>query len=238
MKNKILILGLLILSPLTARGEPLVISTIEGSPVSEICSLILRDIYSQAGLELIIIPMPAARATIESTTGKIDGESHRVEAYGDIHRELLIIPQSYYSIDTHLFTQRGHPDRDKRVDELGDYIFAILKGVRQSQELTSGLPRVQVFESSEVMIRFLMLGRADFAILSRLHGMEIIEKLGAENLIPVEPPLVKTLLFHYVHQKNAHLIPLLERTIREMRLSGALEESIRRAEEEVTGKSW
>jgi len=238
MLKRIILLTFFILSSFFLGGEPLVISTIEGSPISDICSRVLRDIYSQAGLELIIEPMPAVRATIESTTGKIDGESHRVEAYGDIHRELLIIPLSYYSIDTNLFTQRGHPDTDKSLEDLGDYNFAILKGVKQSEELTSGLAQVMAFENSEMMIRFLMLGRADFAILSRLHGMEIIKKLDAENIIPVEPPLLKTYLFHYIHQKHAHLIPLLEKTIREMRKSGALEESIKRAEEEVTGKRW
>lgn len=230
MKNVKLILPLFFLSLFSLTGETYRVSTIEGSPISEICTLVLQEIYKKAGHELEVLPMPAARATRESTTGKIDGETHRVSTYGRVHPELLIIPVPYYSIDTNLFTQADHPAMGKEFDELRDYRFAILKGVRKSAELTVGYPYVQEFETSELMLRFIELGRADFAILSRLNGLSIINKLGLEGIVPFEPPIEVTDLYHYVHESHYKLIPLLEETIREMDRTGELEEVIRRYE--------
>lgn len=238
MLKNVLLITALVSALFSLNSEPLTISTIEGSPVSDICSMIIRDIYEKAGLEITIVPMPAVRATSESTAGKIDGETHRIEAYGDKHEELLIVPFSYYSIDTNLFTQQNNPAAGKSLSELSDYKFVILKGVSQSQELTRGFPRVQEFEDSETMIRFLMMKRADFAILSRLHGMEVLKELRADDIIPLEPPVDETRLYHYVHKKHGDLVPLLMKTMKEMEQSGELAEIIRRAEEEVTGTDW
>ncbi|MBN2657145.1 MAG: transporter substrate-binding domain-containing protein [Spirochaetales bacterium] len=238
MLKNIILIAAFVFASFSLQSEPLTISTIEGSPVSDICSIILTGIYEKAGLEISIVPMPAVRATSESAAGKIDGETHRVLAYGDNHEDLRIVPFSYYSIDTNLFTQRNNPAAGKNMSELSSYKFAILKGVRQSQELTKGFTQVQEFEDSETLIRFLMLRRADFAILSRLHGMEILEKLSADEIVVLEPPIDETKLYHYLHRKHEDLVPLLKRTMEEMAESGELAQLIRRAEAEVTGTGW
>lgn len=235
MKNVKLIIALFFLSLFALQGETYTVSTIEGSPISEISTLILKEIYKKAGHELEVIPMPAARATRESTTGKIDGETHRVSTYGRVHPELLIIPYPYYSIDTNLFTQVDHPAMGKGFDELKDYRFAILKGVRKSAELTVGYPYVQEFETSELMLRFIDLKRADFALLSRLNGMSIINKLGLTGVVAFEPPIEVTDLYHYVHERHYKLIPVLEETMREMDRTGELEELRKRFEAEIMG---
>jgi len=233
IKKLVLYIQFLLLSSLYA--QILTVSTIEGSPISEISTLILEEIYERAGLGLNVISMPALRANFESTSGKTDGETHRVSSYGTANPELIIIPESYYSIETVLFTQKENPALHAGIESLSHYSFSILKGVKKSIELTSGYPHVYEFETSDLMMRFLSLKRVDFALLSKLNGISVINRLGMKGIVTYSPPLEITKLYHYLHKKHSHLIPQLENTIRDLKDSGELIEITNRAEAQVMG---
>lgn len=226
---------ILFLFPFSLHAERIKVSTIEGSPVSRICSLILTEIYNEAGFELEVIEMPAVRATVESTEGTISGETHRVLTYGDSHPELIMVPFSYYSVDSVLFTLADHPARFMAPEDLTSYRFAILKGVKKSLELTAGYDKVTEFENSDSLIQFLHMKRADFALLSRLHGLSLVEKHGFENIVVYDPPLEVTQLYHYLHNSQSHLVPLIEETMEELSRSGELDKIIKMAELKVMG---
>lgn len=217
---------LLLLLSVSLYSQTVRVATIEGSPVSTICSMILTEIYREAGYELEVIAMPAVRATKESTEGSIDGETHRISTYGGKHPELIMVPFSYYSVDTVLFSLADHPARHLPPDQLNRYRFAILKGVERSRELTEGFEIVTEFEDSETMLHFLKLERADFALLSRLHGISLIEKNGLDGIVAYEPPLEKTELYHYLHKSQSHLIPELVETMENLSRSGKLDRII------------
>lgn len=221
--------------PVLIYSETLKISTIEGSPVSEICSIILTGIYEQAGLELEILTMPATRATKELTTGAIDGETHRIITYNEIYPQLLIVPLSYYSIDTVLYTQENNPARYVPVEDFPKFSFAILKGVKRAAELTENFPNVKEFDTSDIMMRFLELERTDFALISRINGNFIIKDLEIKGLVHREPPVERTFLYHFLHYRHRNLVPVLEETISRMGKSGELEELVKRAESRVLG---
>lgn len=229
MRRQFLLLVLLF-SSMNLQAQTLTISTIEGSPVSFVSSYILREIYKKAGLDLEIISMPATRATIQSTTGATDGETHRVKSYGNIHPELLIVQPSYYCIDTVLFAQKGSDALQADLEEISRYRVAILKGVKNAIELTEGFADIQEFETSLQMMQFLALGRTDYVLLSHLNGNSVLKDNKIENITVYDPPIERTCLYHYLHISHSDLIPKLERTIKELKESGELEEITRRAE--------
>ncbi|MDA3809834.1 MAG: transporter substrate-binding domain-containing protein [Spirochaetaceae bacterium] len=233
--NKIVPIFLLFFS-FFLSSETLTISTIEGSPISDIASLILEEIYDRAGLELKIVSMPALRATREAIWGNTDGETHRVFSYGELHPELVIISESYYTIETVLFTQKDNPALHAERGSLYRYSFSILKGVEKSIELTKGYDQVSEFVTSDKIMEFLSLGRTDFALLSKLNGISVINRLKLEGISIYTPPLEITSLYHYLNKEHSHLVPLLEQTIRELKESGKLDEIIKRAEEQVMGR--
>lgn len=79
-------------------------------------------------------------------------------------------------------------------------------------------------------MRFLGLERVDYALVSRLNGMSILNKLGIEGIKVYDPPLEKTCLYHYLHESKSYLIPQLEKVIAALEESGELEQLIREAE--------
>lgn len=218
--------------PSFLSGKTVRLTTIEGSPVSEICSRILKEVFLKAGLEMEVTAMPNLRAARESSSGNFDGETHRISSYGDSHPELVQVPFSYYSIDTNLFSLAGSCPQGG-MDNLKEYRFAILKGVAASRRLTDGFSRVQEFEDSSEMMRFLLLGRTDFVILSRIHGLSVIKEIGAAGIVTCEPPIDKTELFLYLNRSVSGLVPLIEKTMGEMSRSGELAAVIKNAETAV-----
>ena len=236
MRFKIKISCIFILFSSVLWAETLTVSTIEGSPVSDIASLILQEIYNRAGLNLNVIPMPALRATVESTGGNIDGETHRVLSYGTKHPDLILVSEPYYNIETVLFTQKDNPALHVDKESLTQYRISILKGVVKALELTKNYREVIEFDTSDQMMQFLSLRRTDFALLSRLNGISVINRLGIRGLVTYSPPLEITILYHYLHKSHSDLVPLLEKTIRELRDSGELEEITARAETRIMGR--
>lgn len=235
METKKLTIVFLVIFPFFIPAESLTISTIEGSPVSEIACLILEEIYAKVGIDINIISLPALRATIESTSGNIDGETHRVFSYMKSHPEVNIVQESYYSIETVLFTQKSNPALYASVETLPLYSFSILKGVEKSIELTHGFSHVQEFDTADRMMQFLSLGRIDFALLSKLNGISVLNRLELDGIEIYSPPLEITELYHYLHKSHSDLIPLLEKTIRNMKNSGELRGIIQNAEKKVMG---
>lgn len=143
-KNAFLFFILFVSFTLTA--ETVRVSTIEGSPVSFVSSQVLTEIYRRARHELIVTPMPASRATVQSTSGITDGETHRILGYGELHPEVLCVPLSYYCTLTVLFVREDNPAINAPLEEIHNYSVAILKGVSNSQRLTEGFMKFRSFK--------------------------------------------------------------------------------------------
>lgn len=164
MKRIIPALCLIFLPILSLFSESVTISTVKGLPLSDICSYILKEVYSKAGLDLEVIAMPSFRATLESTSGNTDGETHRIELYATSHPELIRVPFPFYIVETALYTRKGNPIYFNELRDLSGYRFAIHKGIKNSIEKTRGFPYVREFNSTETMFRMLELERIDYLL--------------------------------------------------------------------------
>lgn len=211
-------------------AETITISTVEGLPLSDICSHIIEKVYEKAGYELKIIPMPPARATFEVTTGRIDGETHRIGSYGEDHPSLIQVPFSYYSIQVVLYTNMDNPARYASIEDLPLYRYAILRGIKNSKDLTAEFPNVQEVDDSLTMFKLLLLNRTDFAVTSNIFGDAFLHKNGIEGITTHQIPLQNTDLYHYLHIDHADIVPIIYRTMRDMAASGELDLIIKEAE--------
>jgi hypothetical protein len=68
---------------------PVEVAVIDLGEQTYVFSSILKEVYKQADLELKVTVLPRTRATIDVTTGRIDGEVGRLKAYGE-DRPMLI----------------------------------------------------------------------------------------------------------------------------------------------------
>ncbi len=232
MKYKLLLLCLFIFSH-SLYSNNITISTVEGLPLSDICSYILQKVYDKAGYELEIRSMPPARATFESTSGRVDGETHRIESYGESHPELIKVPFPIYSIEISLFTISDNPARYATKKDFPQYRFTILRGIKNSKDLTSSFLHVNEVDNAMTMFQLLQMGRTDFAVMSNIYGKAFLEKSKIDGIITHDIPLQVTDMFHYLHKDHADLVPIIDKTLRDLSTSGELVQIKLDAEEQV-----
>lgn len=217
-----------------AEGYDLV--SIEGLYEQQVGELILPVIYKKLGLDVTITAMPGKRAMLETVSGRKDGEIMRIWSYGIEHPETLRVPTPYYQLETVAFYKEGADVDVASTKDLANYSILKVRGVKHTNNITVGLTSVYDYDDTASMLRALDTSRNSIALTHSADGLFSISKHKLEGIQLVDPPLATFPLYHYVHQKNSHLIERLDNTIRAMKDSGELAEAIAAAEKEVFAK--
>ena len=111
----------------------------------------------------------------------------------------------------------------KSCEDLKAYSIARVSGVRHSELCSAGFKNVTELFDSNKLIRFLALKRSDIGIDARINGLIYAKRLKLSHRVKAIPTPLKTrLLYHYVHEKNKHLIPLLDTVFKKMVKSGEM----------------
>lgn len=169
-----------------------------------VAQTVLAEVYHQAGLDLIVTPLPPARANAENLDGTQDGEVARIESYGAKYPSLVRVRPAYYSLTTAVFAREDFSQNIKEKQDLRGYRLGVLRGVQHSLDATEGLPLVQVTQTAEQLYRLLASGRIDLAIDTGINGTYYIKK---QNLIGLKEvgTLARLELFHYLNPRHRGL---------------------------------
>jgi len=227
MARRLLLQGAAIacMAPLAsaAGSAPMRIARIEGVPDQAVGGEILQVVYQRIGLPLEFVDLPAKRALMESSSGRLDGEIQRVPAVAQEYPALLPVQEPIMFIEPSVFSTTVAPVITGW-DSIRPYSIGIARGVGSSERGTRGMPRVTDFTDMEQLMRVVVSGRVDVAVNDRFSGELILRRLGLEKQVKVlTPPLEHIDLFHFVHERHRALVPRLEAVIRQMRLSGELQ---------------
>ncbi|MBW3696874.1 transporter substrate-binding domain-containing protein [Vibrio sp. T187] len=222
VRRLLLSLCLCLMPTFVSAYEKLHFASIEGLPNQTVGARILREVYFRAEIEISIEDMPASRASYKADQGQLDGELVRIESYGKMHPNLVLIPIPIGYVESQIFTQ---PGRDLSLDKLGDYSIVIGRGIKISHDLTKGkgYPHVTELTNASQLLHFVRLGRADTAITDRASGMYLIKSENIENVVPFGQPLSKKLLYHYINIKHKALVPKLTKVMETMQKEGELD---------------
>ena len=203
--------------------EKYVYAQIEGTPDQRIGVEVLKIAYQRLDLGVEFIFFPAKRALNRSSSGLVDGEVHRIWKIGEDYPTLLRVPTPINVLETTAFTHVDNHFLTRSCDDLKAYSIVRVRGVRHSELCSAGFKDVtELFDSSK-LIRFLALKRTDIGIDARINGLIYAKRLKLSHLVKAIPTPLKTLLlYHYVHEKNKHLIPLLDTEFKKMVKSGEM----------------
>lgn len=70
----------------------------------------------------------------------------------------------------------------------------------------------------------LVAGRFAVAVNDRFSGELVIRRLKLDGkVLPVDPPLERIVLYHFLHERHRDLVPKVEQAVRSMQASGELE---------------
>ena len=209
---------------LSSHAEsPLRIARIENIPDQFVGGEILKVVYGHLNIPIELIDMPAKRALMESSEGKLDGEVHRNINVQNQYPTLLMIRPAINYIEPSVFSKK-YRFQVKGWDSIKDYKIGIVRGVGTSEDGTRDMQHVLAVTALGQLMQVLATDRIDVAVSDSFSGLVAVKQLGLEDRIKVlVPPLQKTEIYHFLHEKHRDLIPRIESVLNEMKASGELE---------------
>ncbi|RED49854.1 substrate-binding periplasmic protein [Aestuariispira insulae] len=201
--------------------ETLVISGIEKSSYATISERVMREAYGRMGITVEFSGLPAERALVVADSGRVDGELYRIKNVHLKYPNLIMLPVPIGIMEGIAITTDPGIEL-KNWDDLGHYSVCIRTGVKFAEAGTRHL-QVQTVNSNELMFQMLGLERCDVIVLARLTSIALAQEFSRRENKPVQYHLLQTYpLFHYLHKKNAHLVPELTTVLEAMKSEGRI----------------
>jgi polar amino acid transport system substrate-binding protein len=205
-----------------ASEKKLVISRFKNADGDKVVSYVLEQIYKRIGYEITFVDYPGKTSIIKANAGEVDGENMRRAGLESEYPNLIQLSYPHGDINFRLYI-KGDEVFLPAADSWKKTKIGIVKGVIVAEEMTKGLSPV-VHDSVSDLFKQLNLGNIDVAIATDLiGGLEVFMHHQREG-IKAHGAILKTLsLYHYLHKRNAHLVPLLNQEIELLRKNGGLD---------------
>ncbi|MDF1880000.1 transporter substrate-binding domain-containing protein [Sulfurimonas sp. MAG313] len=181
---------------------------------------ILTKAYAQANLEMKAVFLPPQEALDASCSGKLDGELARIKKISKFCPDLRIIPVSLVNIEAVAYS------KDKNIHikqwaDLKNYNFTITKGSKFIEEATKNFKKESVSTFPEAFEK-LMKNKTQIIVIPKKSALHLMIEKKYYEIKPVSPVLKKLKLYHFLHKKNAKLIPILTPILQKMKDSGEI----------------
>lgn len=217
----------MLLAPYSAAQQTLTISTFESSGIQHIYLPILEEAYARLGVSLQIKHVPPERSLVESNSGRVDEEAARLTAIEQKVDNLIRVPTPLGAINTHVFAKSNDLEISSW-HQLRPYKVVILLGYKRAEKMSQGMHRMFAHYPLQAM-QLLQKGKADFAVLPALDGLQALQESGIEGIAMSPYSLEYSDLYHYLHIKHRDLIEPLNNVLQGMQRSGKLSHYRRRA---------
>jgi len=210
--------------PVVAAEDEMVISYFE-SPFQNMEKAIISEAYKRAGIPAKFVVMPGKRALLSSSKGIVDAEANRIGAIDAKYPTLVKVPTPMHPLIGVAFAVNPNLKIDKWED-LKPYKIGVLRGVPFYEKPTRDMHRIEV-NSYEQLFKMLERGRVDVVIGTTFSGEMTIKKFIPNSRIrAVSKPLLHIDTFHYVHEKNKAIVPLIDKQLKAMSESGRMAEIV------------
>lgn len=214
----LLIIGLVFLA---LSAKELTFSMGESSVAQRISKEVLIKAYGRIGTKPEFFPTSFSNALNLANSGQTDGEVSRIRKINKKFPNLIEVPVPINHIEAVAFSTNGTIQIEKWKD-LAPYRLAVVKGVKFIENSARGFNTVYAPTYKEAF-DLLQSHQVDILVISKLVGLYNIHLNGYENIKVVSPSLKRLELYHFVHKKNAHLIPLITPVLNAMRDSGEMQ---------------
>lgn len=175
---------------------------------------IITKAYNLLGIDVQIDHHPWSRSLELSSSGETDAELHRVKGISSKYKGLIIVNEPVLKVDFVAFGLKKNKFKIKNWNDLKPFKVAYVRGIKIIESNIDGL-NFQAVKDIKTAFALLELERVDLVIDTYFNCLKEIKKLNNNDFEIKSDPLESILLFHYVHKKNAELIPLLEKAIKD-----------------------
>ena len=186
---------------------------------SKSMNAVLTECFHRMGLRLVIIHVPSKRSLINANIGIEDGNFVRTEGISAQYPNLIKVPEKISENRIVAFSK----NTGIKVDgwqSLLKYQVAYINGWRNCErELQQSKTKISV-KNEALLFTLIEKNRVDVGVFGQSTGVEVLKMLGYSDIKALEPPIVVSSLFLYVHKKHEKLIPEIVKTLRGMKEDG------------------
>ena len=186
---------------------------------SKCMNAVLIECFNRMGLRLEIIHIPSKRSLINANIGTEDGNFVRTEGISAQYPNLIKVPEKISENRIVAFSK----NTGIKVDgwqSLLKYQVAYINGWRNCErELRQSKTKISV-KNEALLFTLIEKNRVDVGVFGQSTGVEVLKLLGYSDIKALEPPIVVSSLFLYVHKKHEKLIPEIVKTLRGMKGDG------------------
>ena len=210
--------------PSFAAEKALVMTTSVGAPLyfddgSGLYNRLVDAIFERLALEHQLVWLPSQRSLAFTNDGTHDGNIAGIRAIEQRFENLVRVPEKVFDFEFMVYSK--NPDlKITGWDSLEPYVVGIISGWKIVERNTRSARLVTAVNNYEQLLTLLEKKRVDLVVLDRVMGGWTLQQLGYD-LSAIEPPIVNSPMFIYLHRKHERLLPLMARVISEMKRDGS-----------------
>lgn len=186
-----------------------------------IAGKVLRKAYLRANIPIKTIFIAPEESLQRSNSGEIDGELARINTLPELYANLMIVPVPLVYVEAVAFSNNTKI-KIQKWEDLKNYSFTIVKGTKFIEKNTKNLKKDFVLNFSEAFSK-LRKKETEIIVIPKKAAIGLSLKMHECNIEAVSPVLKRLKLYHFVHKKNAHLIPIISPILKRMKDSGEIE---------------
>mgnify|MGYP001823162306 CR=1 FL=1 len=211
-------LGLAAVPPRPSASEEVHVVAYVDDSVDAVAALaVMTEAYRRIGVDVEFRAFPAAEALEASSNGQTGAELQRIDGITRRFKTLVQVPVPINYLQGMAFSNKYTFPVQGWIS-LKPYRVGIVKGILFAERGTEGFD-VAVAENYLQLVQWIVDDKVDVGIMPRISGLHAIQASG-EDIHPLDGVLETLLLYHYVHESNAPLVPKLAPVLKEMLLDG------------------
>ncbi|QYJ78930.1 transporter substrate-binding domain-containing protein [Shewanella acanthi] len=197
-------------------------AAIEYSADEQVSFLVLQEAYKLLNREIEIVSGSSAELIRKSSSGTFDGELQRIDGLSRVYPSLVQVPVPVNVIQAEAFSLRS----DLKVGNWEDLIplrVGFIDGMFLSEQNLI-IRNHQKAPDYRTLMRWLVDGEIDVAVMPRLTGLSLIRELNLSQIHDSGTILQMVFLYHYLHQKHDALLPQISQILETMIKNGRTRE--------------
>lgn len=181
---------------------------------------ILRAVFQELGLqaELLIYPTATERGMLNANEGVEDGLAMRVAGLERQYPSLIRVPEPIAINDFVAFTA-GPQFATASWDSLRSRTVGYIIGWKVFEQNVPQGHKLTLVRDADQLFTLLANERIDVALYERWQGLARTRALGLRVQV-LEPPLVRTPMYIYLHRKHAALVPRVAQALVKLKHNG------------------
>ncbi len=207
-----------------AASDELVLTISIGAPLSTqngtgFLDRLGHEMFRGIDRKLKIVTVPGVRGLENLVRGIDDGLLARTSSIEPDYPMAVRVPETMMQLDMVAIGTDGTAERIDW-DHLSAFRVAYVRGWKVFEQRATGARSALAVSGPDQLLPLLRADRVDLLLWERFVAMLKIKEERVPNARILEPPLVSSEIFMYLHERHASLTPRLAASLRAMKIDG------------------